>query len=200
MALALGWLEIAGYGGRKRPGPKRFSWKQGMWGERRRRRRRRGESICHHPTCYNKEIMSNPTSYPKKRKLTSAPFFLTGPPPFLFYKHPFFQLHNLHEFRSIWWHLKRTKFWIFVFINIYTKQFVIKSIPGSWNYHWAPSFLRFMHCPAHMAWEWYSSPHFSFLVCLFVCFGMWALHGLSILRFIYIACLLQVLYIIRSRC
>jgi len=72
MALALGWLEIAGYGGRKRPGPKRFSWKQGMWGERR-RRRRRGESICHHPTCYNKEIMSNPTSYPKKRKLTSAP-------------------------------------------------------------------------------------------------------------------------------
>jgi hypothetical protein len=64
-----------------------------------------------------------------------------------------------------------------------------------------PSFLPSfdsLHCPPHMAWEWYSPPHFSFLVCLFVCFGMWALHGLSILWFIYIACLLQVLYIIRS--
>jgi hypothetical protein len=90
MALALGSLEIAGYGGRKRPGPKRFSWKQGMWGER---RRRRGESICHHPTCYNKEIMSNPTSYHQKKKA----HFFSFPPYFcsssiFIYKHPFFSI------------------------------------------------------------------------------------------------------------
>jgi len=83
MALALGWLEIAGYGGRKGQVQKGFPENKagggrggGGGGE--------GESICHHPTCYNKEIMSNPTSYPKKRKLTPAPFSLTGPPPFLF--------------------------------------------------------------------------------------------------------------------
>jgi hypothetical protein len=68
MALALGWLEIAGYGGRKGQVQKGFPENKacggrggGGGGE--------GESICHHPTCYNKEIMSNPTSYPKKRKL-----------------------------------------------------------------------------------------------------------------------------------
>jgi hypothetical protein len=90
MALALGWLEIAGYGGRKGQVQKGFPENKACGGKRRRRRRRRGESICHHPTCYNKEIMSNPTSYPKKRKLTSAPFSLTGPPPFLFTNTHFF--------------------------------------------------------------------------------------------------------------
>jgi hypothetical protein len=98
MALALGWLENAGYGGRKGQVQKGFPGNKACGeGER----RRRGESICHHPTCYNKEIMSNPTSYPKKRKAHFCSFLPYWSSSIFIYKHPFLQLHILHEFRSI---------------------------------------------------------------------------------------------------